>query len=84
VAPASADPKAAERTWGHTQDFCELTLQSRDPVGLALFDQQVFGWEDSPGMMTAIWLSCGEQARLGLWSPGPKEFGDEGGRHVHF
>jgi hypothetical protein len=26
----------------------------------------------------------GKTARLGLWSPGPKQFGDEGGRHVHF
>ena len=24
------------------------------------------------------------RARLGLWTPGEKEFGDEGGRHVHF
>jgi catechol-2,3-dioxygenase len=31
-----------------------------------------------------IWLGCGEDARLGLWSPGEKEFGDRGGRHVHF
>ena len=21
---------------------------------------------------------------MGIWSPGEKEFGDEGGRHVHF
>jgi hypothetical protein len=31
-----------------------------------------------------IWLAAGERARLGLWSPGQKEFGDEGGAHVHF
>jgi catechol-2,3-dioxygenase len=31
-----------------------------------------------------VWLACGPRARLGLWAPGPKEFGDEGGRHVHF
>jgi len=30
------------------------------------------------------WLACGPRARLGLWDPGEKEFGDEGGRHVHF
>jgi hypothetical protein len=29
-------------------------------------------------------LACGPGARLGLWTPGEKEFGDEGGRHVHF
>ena len=31
-----------------------------------------------------IWLGCGERTRLGLWSPGQKEFGDRGGRHLHF
>jgi catechol-2,3-dioxygenase len=31
-----------------------------------------------------VWLACGPNARLGLWTPGRKEFGDEGGRHVHF
>ena len=30
------------------------------------------------------WLAAGPDARLGLWTPGAKEFGDEGGRHVHF
>jgi catechol-2,3-dioxygenase len=36
------------------------------------------------GAPWSVWLECGERSRLGLWSPGPKEFGDEGGRHVHF
>jgi hypothetical protein len=31
-----------------------------------------------------VWLAAGDRARLGLWLPGEKEFGDEGGRHVHF
>ncbi len=31
-----------------------------------------------------IWLAIDERTRLGLWSPGSKEFGDRGGRHVHF
>jgi hypothetical protein len=31
-----------------------------------------------------VWLAAGERARLGLWLPGEKEFGDEGGRHVHY
>jgi catechol-2,3-dioxygenase len=30
------------------------------------------------------WLACGSRARLGLWTPGEKEFGDRGGRHTHF
>jgi len=28
--------------------------------------------------------AAGRNARLGLWEPGEKEFGDEGGAHVHF
>jgi catechol-2,3-dioxygenase len=31
-----------------------------------------------------IWLDVGGKARLGLWTSGQKEFGDEGGAHVHF
>ena len=31
-----------------------------------------------------VWLAVGDRTRLGLWSPGAKEFGDRGGRHVHF
>jgi hypothetical protein len=31
-----------------------------------------------------IWLACSAKARVGLWSVGEKEFGDRGGRHVHF
>jgi catechol-2,3-dioxygenase len=30
------------------------------------------------------WIALGERTRLGLWTRGPKEYGDEGGRHVHF
>jgi catechol 2,3-dioxygenase-like lactoylglutathione lyase family enzyme len=28
--------------------------------------------------------AVGERCRLGLWLPGEKEFGDEGGAHVHY
>jgi len=31
-----------------------------------------------------IWLQAGECCRLGIWSPGEKEYSDRGGRHVHF
>jgi catechol-2,3-dioxygenase len=31
-----------------------------------------------------VWLAAGTHARLGLWAPGRKEYGDRGGRHVHF
>lgn len=31
-----------------------------------------------------VWLAVGDEARLGIWCPGEKEHGDEGGRHVHY
>ena len=76
---------AIERTGGFTRGFCELTLEAQDPRGLAAFYGVLFGWSElDTGEDDRIWLACGERSRLGLWSRGPKEFGDEGGRHVHF
>ena len=76
---------AIERTEGLTRGFCEVTLEARDPSALAGFYGTLFGWgELDTGESDRIWLACGERSRLGLWSCGPKEFGDEGGRHVHF
>ena len=51
---------------------------------LAAFYSDVFGWFELSRDDDRVWLACGERSRLGLWAPGPKEFGDEGGRHVHF
>jgi catechol-2,3-dioxygenase len=31
-----------------------------------------------------VWLAAGDHSRIGIWSPGEKEHGDRGGRHVHF
>jgi catechol-2,3-dioxygenase len=31
-----------------------------------------------------IWLAVGRRSRLGLWTPGEREFGDQGGTRVHF
>jgi catechol-2,3-dioxygenase len=73
-----------ERIRGITRGFCELTLEAHDPARLAAFYRAVFGWPELSSQEDRIWLACGERARLGLWSRGPKEFGDEGGRHVHF
>jgi catechol-2,3-dioxygenase len=64
--------------------LCELTLQTTDPPGLAAFYVGVFGFPVLSREDDRIWLACGDRARLGLWSPGTKEFGDRGGRHVHF
>jgi hypothetical protein len=49
--------------------FAELTLETRAPALLESRDGD------------RVWHGVGERARLGLWTPGEKEFGDEGGRH---
>jgi catechol-2,3-dioxygenase len=64
--------------------FAELTLQARDPRRLERFYREAFGFETLAREDDRVWLGVGKAARLGLWCPGPKEFGDEGGRHVHF
>jgi catechol-2,3-dioxygenase len=64
--------------------ICELTLQARDLSGLARFYQAALGCEMISEEGDRIWLSCGPRARLGIWAPGAKEFGDRGGLHVHF
>ena len=64
--------------------FAELTLQARDPEALARFYVECFGLARLQEQDDRIWLAVGRHARLGLWSPGRKEFGDEGGEHVHF
>jgi catechol-2,3-dioxygenase len=64
--------------------FCELTLEARDMAQLERFYTEVFGLRVLAREEDRIWLAAGRTARLGIWSPGEKEFGDEGGRHVHF
>ena len=64
--------------------FCELTLQARDLAELEGFYTGHVGLECLAREDDRIWLRVGRHARLGLWAPGPKEFGDEGGAHVHF
>jgi catechol-2,3-dioxygenase len=64
--------------------FCELTLEARDMARLESFYTEAFGLEVIDRQDDRIWLAAGRDARLGIWSPGEKEFGDEGGRHVHF
>ena len=64
--------------------FAELTLEASDPEPLERFYRDAFGFQTLSRDDDRIWLRVGERARLGLWTPGPKEFGDEGGQHVHF
>jgi catechol-2,3-dioxygenase len=67
-----------------TDGFAELTLEARDGAALERFYTQAMGLEVLARENDRIWLAAGPHARLGLWSPGRKEFGDEGGAHVHF
>ena len=64
--------------------LCELTLEVRDLQALEDFYTDVFGLRVLKREDDRVWLACGPDARLGLWLPGEKEFGDEGGRHVHY
>jgi catechol-2,3-dioxygenase len=67
-----------------SRGLCELTLETPDPARLATFYRDLLDLELLSEEDDRIWLACGEHARLGLWSPGEKEFGDRGGLHVHF
>jgi catechol-2,3-dioxygenase len=67
-----------------TDGFAELTLETRDIGRLERFYVEGFGLDVLAREDDRIWLAAGGRARLGLWSPGEKEFGDRGGRHVHF
>lgn len=64
--------------------FAELTLEARDLAAQERFYTEVFGLEVLAREDDRIWLAAGRTARLGLWTPGEKEYGDEGGRHVHY
>ena len=67
-----------------TDGFAELTLETGDLAGLERFYREGFGLEVLAREEDRVWLAAGSDARLGLWAPGTKEFGDRGGRHVHF
>ena len=64
--------------------LAELTLQVRDLQALEAFSRDAFGLRVLKREDDRVWLAAGSHARLGLWLPGEKEFGDEGGTHVHY
>jgi catechol-2,3-dioxygenase len=75
---------------GETRDMtiagiCELVLETDDVDRLRDFYEEKLGLKQ---LLTEdedrIWLKIGQRCRLGIWSPGEKEFSDRGGRHVHF
>ena len=61
-----------------------MTLETSDRSALEAFYSSALGLKALSREDDRTWLACGSRARLGLWTPGEKEFGDEGGRHVHF
>ena len=69
---------------GVARGICELTLETADLARLERFYGEVVGCDVISRQEDRLWLACGPDARLGIWSPGKKEFGDRGGRHVHF
>ncbi|HET7455946.1 MAG TPA: VOC family protein [Solirubrobacterales bacterium] len=65
--------------------ICELVLETDEVDRLRGFYEEKLGLrqilaEDGG----RVWLGVGERCRLGIWSPGEKEYSDRGGRHVHF
>ncbi len=64
--------------------LAEITLEARDLAGMERFYAETLELEVLSREGDRVWLALGPGTRLGLWSPGRKEFGDRGGRHVHF
>ena len=64
--------------------FAELTLMVRDRDAMERFYVGALGLAVLARERDRTWLAAGHHARLGLWTPGEKEFGDEGGTHVHY
>ena len=75
------DAQARPR-WIH--GICELTLETSDIPALERFYVDVLGLRALDRSGDRVWLAAGSRTRLGLWSPGEKEFDDRGGSHVHF
>jgi catechol 2,3-dioxygenase-like lactoylglutathione lyase family enzyme len=64
--------------------LAELTLEAGEIQSMEQFYCGVLGFEVLSRDDDRVWLAVGHKTRLGLWAPGSKEFGDRGGRHVHF
>jgi catechol 2,3-dioxygenase len=68
----------------HVAGLARLTLETADLAAMTRFYRELVGLEVLSSGPDRVWLAVGERTRLGLWAPGAKEFGDRGGRHVHF
>jgi catechol-2,3-dioxygenase len=82
---ASNDPSLETRQPAPSvHGLAELTLETRDIQRMERFYREGIGLELLSRDSDRVWLALGRESRLGLWSPGIKEFGDRGGSHVHF
>jgi catechol-2,3-dioxygenase len=79
----TATPESEEVALPISAGICELVLETSEPEELARFYEGL-GLTRLSTDDDRIWLAAGSSSRLGLWSPGEKEFGDRGGSHVHF
>lgn len=64
--------------------ICELVLETDDVERLQGFYEELGLKPLLAEDEDRVWLRAGERCRLGIWSPGEKEYSDRGGRHVHF
>jgi catechol-2,3-dioxygenase len=65
--------------------ICELVLETDDVDRLRGFYEEKLGLRQLLAEEEGrVWLEIGERCRLGIWSPGEKEYSDRGGSHVHF
>lgn len=63
--------------------ICELVLETDEVDRLRNFYERL-GLRVLAEEGDRVWLRIGGCCRLGIWSPGEKEYSDRGGRHVHF
>jgi catechol-2,3-dioxygenase len=64
--------------------ICELVLETDDVGRLRGFYEELGLRRLLTEEEDRVWLQAGRCCRLGIWSPGEKEYSDRGGRHVHF
>jgi catechol-2,3-dioxygenase len=64
--------------------LAELTLETDALPTMERFYRSTVGLAVLSRAEDRVWLAIDQRTRLGLWSPGEKEYGDRGGRHVHF
>ncbi len=64
--------------------LAEITLQTSELDALEWFYREVIGLPVLQRQEDRVWLEAGPKGRIGLWTPGEKEFDDRAGAHVHF